>query len=66
MTRHIKQFLRGIGSAIDIAPAPRQRRELEQTDSERLRGDAERIGSDMWRVYQRTRPHDQSPYAKKV
>ncbi|MBK5970078.1 MULTISPECIES: hypothetical protein [Thiorhodovibrio] len=53
MTRHIKQFLRGVGSVIDIAPAPRHRDYFQESDGERLRADAERIGADMMRVYER-------------
>lgn len=56
MTRHIKQFLRGVGSIIDIAPVPRQRDYFQESDSARLRADAERVGLDMMRVYERRRP----------
>jgi hypothetical protein len=57
MSRHIKQFLRGVGSAIEIAPAPRARHQLDGTDTERLRGDAERIGADMWRAFEQNQPN---------
>lgn len=53
MSRHIKNFLRGFGSVIDIAPAPtcRDRFVPRDTDAERLRKDFERVGSDMHKAF---------------
>lgn len=56
MTEKLKRFLKGMGSVVDLAPPPRASRFIPRdTDSERLRGDFERIGIDMTRVLEMQR-----------
>jgi len=41
---------------MEIAPAQRKHDYFNDSDSARLQADAERIGADMMRVYNRSRP----------
>lgn len=51
MTKHLKHFLKGVGSVMDIAPASNFDRFVpRRTEDEMLRADLNRIGSDMKRV----------------
>lgn len=65
MTKHIKNFLRGVGSVIDIAPAPRSSERFvpRDTDAERLRKDFERVGSDMRKAFESQ--HEQASAAQR-
>lgn len=56
MTKHIKQVLRGVGSIIDLAPAPRGKFNMSDSDNERLRKDFERVGKDMRKVFDAQTP----------
>lgn len=56
MNNTLKRFLRGVGSVIDIAPAPDPRRYLPQrSDAELLRTDLEAIGADMCQIMETER-----------
>jgi hypothetical protein len=56
MTKQLKHFIKGVGSVVDLAPSPRAPRFIPRdSDSERLRGDFERIGIDMTRVLEMQR-----------
>ncbi len=62
MTKRIKALLQGVGSVLDIAPAPRGEGFVASgSDAERLRADFERIGADMRRVFTEQRAHGQKP-----
>lgn len=62
MTKRIKALLQGVGSVLDLAPAPRGERLIAPgTDAERLRADFERIGADMRQVFAEQSAHGQKP-----
>jgi hypothetical protein len=50
MTKHLKNFVKGVGSVLDIAPSEHFSRRIPKgSDADRLQGDLQRIGQDMYR-----------------
>lgn len=51
MTRTLRSIIRGVGSVVDIAPAPRQVQIVNPTrgrsDADAVRGDWQRVGGDI-------------------
>lgn len=62
MQRHMRiaqrQFVRGLSSLLSISETPPRRKRIEPMDA--LRGDMERIGSDMSRVIQREQAREKA------
>ncbi len=56
----VQQVLRGVGSIIDLAPAPRGKFDMSDSDNDRLRKDFERVGNDMRKVFDAQTRHEKS------
>lgn len=55
MTKRMRNFVRGVGSILDIAPKSRAyKHAYTNKDSDRLQDDLERVGRDMCNVIGRT------------
>lgn len=56
MTKHLKNFMRGVGSTVDLAPASRRERFVpRESDADRLCGDFERIRGDFVKSFEAQR-----------
>jgi hypothetical protein len=56
MTKHLKNFMRGFGSTVDLAPAPRRERFVpHESHADRLCGDFERIRGDFVKSFEAQR-----------
>jgi hypothetical protein len=56
MAKHLKNFMRGVGSTVDLAPVSRRERFVpRESDADRLRGDFERIRGDFVKSFEAQR-----------